>query len=550
MKRIFFFGKLGSQLDHFPKHLCTQKILPNLVTALDYGYANSRALGPLLKIGAQLSAEDYADRITPSVAKWFGSADREMRTNLLSNIESFADHLTPSLVNEKIFPNLALGFSDVSPKLRELTIRSIVVLAPKLNSTLLNMEVMQHFARLQLDKEPFIRTNTTICLGRIAKHLAPATRQKVLASAFGRALRDPFPPARVAGLMSFIGFSFVSAFIELSTYFHTLATNEYYGPEEIARKVIPCFSTLSLDSEKQVRMAALQGMRLFLEKLEKHSDSMASPGSSGGSEPAPDSAGAEGILGWALGSITGSLAKKFYGDTGEAAEGMKSTPVNTQQTLVSQNSARAHHPDTANRPSIAIPVSSENGWNEKEEGWNDDGDEWNKDGGGWGSDDDWGGIPNASEDEDDDDRSPKTLTPLAASDRVAVSSGATSRSTGILGLRRAEKTHQTSSSIAIGPLSTKSTFNSLLSTQKAEPIRPSARSISSPDKPSLGNNWDLDDSTAESGGWDNGGWGDEGDDDEWDILKDTKPISPTTTKLSKLEERAMRRNQKAGSKKD
>jgi len=66
-----------------------------------------------------------------SVAKWFGSADREMRTNLLSNIESFADHLTPSLVNEKIFPNLALGFSDVSPKLRELTIRSIVVLAPK-----------------------------------------------------------------------------------------------------------------------------------------------------------------------------------------------------------------------------------------------------------------------------------------------------------------------------------------------------------------------------------------------------------------------------------
>lgn len=151
----------------------------------------------------------------------------------------------------------------------------------------------------------------------------------MLASAFGRALRDPFPPARVAGLMSFIGFSFVSAFIELSTYFHTLATNEYYGPEEIARKVIPCFSTLSLDSEKcfsplgyrysvithalllrQVRMAALQGMRLFLEKLEKHSDSMASPGSSGGSEPAPDSAGAEGILGWALGSITGSLAKK------------------------------------------------------------------------------------------------------------------------------------------------------------------------------------------------------------------------------------------------
>src|SRR4051812_34756511 len=113
--------------------------------------ANSRALGPLLKIGSQLPVDDYASRITPrysviqprqpaqflisvkcvvlrlvwvgcSVVKWFGSTDREMRTNLLSNIESFAEHLTPSLINDKIFTNLAQGFSDLSPKLRELTI--------------------------------------------------------------------------------------------------------------------------------------------------------------------------------------------------------------------------------------------------------------------------------------------------------------------------------------------------------------------------------------------------------------------------------------------
>jgi hypothetical protein len=71
-----------------------------------------------------------------SVVKWFGSTDREMRTNLLSNIESFAEHLTPSLINDKIFINLAQGFSDLSPKLRELTIRSIVVLAPKVCLTL------------------------------------------------------------------------------------------------------------------------------------------------------------------------------------------------------------------------------------------------------------------------------------------------------------------------------------------------------------------------------------------------------------------------------
>jgi hypothetical protein len=44
-----------------------------------------------------------------------------------------------------------------------------------------------------------IRTNTTVCLGKIAQHLHPQIRQKVLISAFIRAMRDPFPPARSAG---------------------------------------------------------------------------------------------------------------------------------------------------------------------------------------------------------------------------------------------------------------------------------------------------------------------------------------------------------------
>lgn len=44
-----------------------------------------------------------------------------------------------------------------------------------------------------------IRTNTTVCMGKIAQHLHPQIRQKVLISAFIRAMRDPFPPARSAG---------------------------------------------------------------------------------------------------------------------------------------------------------------------------------------------------------------------------------------------------------------------------------------------------------------------------------------------------------------
>lgn len=55
---------------------------------------------------------------------------------------------------------------------------------------------------MQSDPEPAIRTNTTICLGKIASKLNDATRPKVLFPAFAKALRDPFPHARLAGLRS------------------------------------------------------------------------------------------------------------------------------------------------------------------------------------------------------------------------------------------------------------------------------------------------------------------------------------------------------------
>lgn len=73
-------------------------------------------------------------------------------------------------------------------------------MASKLSYNNLNVEVLRHFARLQSrDDQSGIRTNTTVCLGKIAAHLNPQVRQKVLISAFVRATRDPFPPARTAG---------------------------------------------------------------------------------------------------------------------------------------------------------------------------------------------------------------------------------------------------------------------------------------------------------------------------------------------------------------
>lgn len=121
----------------------------------------------------------------------------------------------------------------------------------------LNEEVLKNFARLQLkDEEGGIRTNTTVCLGKIASYLHPDTRQNVLISAFLRSMKDPFTPSRIAGILA------------LS------ATESYYGPKECATRVMPALCHLCMDTEKEVRDHAFKALKGFVNKLEKASEEM------------------------------------------------------------------------------------------------------------------------------------------------------------------------------------------------------------------------------------------------------------------------------------
>jgi len=289
-----FFKKLDKLLDDFPASACKYKILPHLVTALDFGSANSRVLGPLLRIGKLLTPEEYSARITPSVIKWFASNDRTFRTSLLQNLEHFVEHLSASLVDEQIFPNVATGFTDVSPVLRELTVKSMLLLVPKMSEKTINTQLLRSFSKLQMDEEPGIRTNTTVCLAKIASYLSVSTRKKILVPAFSRALRDPFPKARITGILSFI------------------ATQNYYEKELFATKIIPCISLATIDPEKEVRDAAFKAITIFLDKLKQISDTgvenMENPDSTKENET---------MIGWAL----NSLSKKFYGEGSTQATG-------------------------------------------------------------------------------------------------------------------------------------------------------------------------------------------------------------------------------------
>ena len=215
------------------------------------------------------------DDILPTIAKLFNSSDRGIKIQLLQNMDNYEATISDKVADQQIFPALVSGFSDSSPYLRELTLKSMVILAPKLSEKTLNSSLLKYLAKLQvvgvdmqhssplsssssllrmsmlqnhniflliglvlfskqMDEEPAIRTNTTICLGNIAKYLGDSTRKRILLNAFGRALKDTFAPAKAAGLMAIN------------------ATMEYYETTELASRVIHPAATMSLETDPEV----------------------------------------------------------------------------------------------------------------------------------------------------------------------------------------------------------------------------------------------------------------------------------------------------------
>ncbi|VDK58260.1 unnamed protein product [Anisakis simplex] len=230
-----FFTKLNDQLHIFPNDVAKYKILPQLIRSYEYGDAGPHILLPLFKLGHLLDADEYQRTVVPCLCKLVSSPDRVTRVKLLEKIDQFAAHLSPQIVNEKVYGNLSSGFLDTNPAVRESTVKAMVSLADKLNYHNLNTDLMKYLARLQgSDDQPGIRTNATICLGKIACYIDASQRQRILINAFTRSLKDPFPPSRMASILA------------LS------ATQQYYSLIEVATRVVPALAPLTCDPEKQV----------------------------------------------------------------------------------------------------------------------------------------------------------------------------------------------------------------------------------------------------------------------------------------------------------
>jgi len=354
VERDSFFKKLPSMLPSVPVPVAQRKLLPLLAAALEFGGAPAMALGSVLAIGEGMSEEERSKQVVPILTKLFASNDRGIRRALLENMSSFGHALPAALVEDQIYPNVQTGFGDANPYLRELTLKSMVVLGPKLSQKTLNQSLLKHLAKLQVDEEPAIRANTTVLLGNLAPQLPDATCKKVLLNAFTRALKDPFPPARAAGLRA------------------VLSTAKYHGADDVAMRVVPMVGPLCVDPVQEVRSSALQCLEQFLDTLQKKSRELeekaaatAAAGGGNGAMGSGSGSGSGGSLLTGFGWAVSSLISKSGGASDMVSSQQSQPPRSISATGFGSNSIGGAGSTAApsSRQSLpSISQKSNQGW--------------------------------------------------------------------------------------------------------------------------------------------------------------------------------------------
>ncbi|KAE8147912.1 armadillo-type protein [Aspergillus avenaceus] len=334
-EREEFINELDELSDDFPEEFFKMKVLPELLKSVEFGGGGPKVLGAILKIGSKLSQEEFNSRLTPVIVRLFANPDRALRVCLLDNLPLMIDSLPQKIVNDKIFPPMTSGFTDAAPVVREQTVKAVLSVIGKLSDRTINGDLLKLLARTANDDQPGIRTNTTICLGKIAKNLGQNSRSKVLVAAFTRSLRDPFVHARNAGLLSLA------------------ATMEFFTEEDCAAKVLPAICPSLLDKEKMIRDQANKTLDVYLQRIRKFGDTMpeTTVPASNSPETVKDTARIgtphdKSWAGWAISSFTNKLTTA-NGEIEPAVNGAK--PVEAEPA----RSASAPRPP---KPTSSAPL--------------------------------------------------------------------------------------------------------------------------------------------------------------------------------------------------
>lgn len=375
---------LDQLTDDFPEDFFKMKVLPELLKSVEFGGGGAKAFGVVMKIGTKLPDDDFDTKVTPVVIRLFQNPDRAIRVCLLDNLPLMIERLSQKVVNDKIFPNLVTGFTDLAPVVREQTLKSVLTIVGKLSDRTINGELLKCLAKTANDEQPGIRTNTTICLGKIAKNLGTSSRSKVLIAAFSRSLRDPFVHARNASLMA------------LSV------TGECFSDDDSALRILPAICPLLIDKEKVVRDQALKTMDIYMQKIRKAAadmpDTVLPPQQTGAaaprmSTPVPAESAAAAWAGWAISSFTNKISQAA-GEIQPTASNGAAPPSEVKRPSSATTSASALHRQAVKSPPPAA-VSRTAGSNFGGESFftdpepADDGDAWgDENDNGWGDMDD------------------------------------------------------------------------------------------------------------------------------------------------------------------
>ncbi|KAH7125130.1 armadillo-type protein [Dendryphion nanum] len=412
-ERDELLGKLDEVADDFPADFFKMKVLPELLKSVEFGGGGAKVFSTVMQIGTKLTDEEYNAQITPVVIRLFANPDRAIRICLLDNLPLMIEHLPQRVVNDKIFPQMVTGFTDVAPVVREQTVKAVLTVVPKLSDRVVNGELLRYLAKTANDEQPGIRTNTTICLGKIARNLGQSSRAKVLAAAFSRSLRDPFVHARNAALLA------------LS------ATSDLFSEEDCASKLLPIMCPSLVDKEKTIRDQAHKTVDIYIARIRKYAQSLPdtalpSPSiSSTGAGAAPrmgTPANDSSWTGWAISSFTNKLATasgqiQASSNGTETARSSSVPPPSTSTTKpdkssnLAPKSGMALQKSSPNIPTIVSPdpASAFEDTNE------DFGDDW----GGFGDPD----SNNNKQDQDDEEDDPwASPAPVSSSTKTTTTS--------------------------------------------------------------------------------------------------------------------------------
>ena len=323
-----------------------------------------------MKIGLKMSDDEFESRLGPVIIRLFNSPDRAMRVCLLDNLPLMIDRIPQKELNNKIWPAMTGGFTDGAPVVREQTVKAVLYIISKLSDRIINGELLRLLAKTANDEQPGIRTNTTICLGKIARNLGASSRCKVLIAAFGRSLRDPFVHARGAALMALN------------------ATIDVFSDDECATKILPAICVSIVDKEKIVRDQANKAVDTYLQRVRKYASTLPEtalppePGVGATTATAPARIGNQSDTswaGWAISSFTNKMAAA-KGEMAPAAtndasrtqtqslppSGRSTPTINIVGEKPSLASSKAPMSKTA-KVSLPSAAEPEDDWNEEEQ---------------------------------------------------------------------------------------------------------------------------------------------------------------------------------------